>query len=244
MAVWAGRGWPVARRRPAQRLDRASCASPSTTARSSARSTRVGPVGIVHPGAIYLHQGQTLPGDRARPRRRRRHRRAVRRRRVDPAPQSITDITILGERAAPAGGPQPAARSGAVRGALAGGRLPALRHAPPASCSAPRSSSCPPASWSPARSGTRSSPALLAAAGVAPGRGARARCTPSSTPPSACCRCSPSATAGTSAGCRPPLQAETGLPDDRRSTTATRAAPASPSSATPAPTATSPPPSR
>ena len=46
-------------------------------------------------------------------------------------------------------------------------------------------------------------PDVLAEAGIDPGRRWPAPCTPSSTPPSACCRCSPSATGGTSAVCRP-----------------------------------------
>ena len=62
-----------------------------------------------------------------------------------------------------------------------------------------------------------------------------ARCTPPSTGSSGCCRCSRSATAGTSAACRWP---RTRRPASRRSssTTATPAARASPSSGTPRPT--------
>ena len=43
-------------------------------------------------------------------------------------------------------------------------------------------------------------------------RGSPARCTPPSTRRSGCCRCSRSATAGTSAGCRRPLHPHTGCP--------------------------------
>ncbi len=63
------------------------------------------------------------------------------------------------------------------------------------------------------------------------GRTCRAPRTPPSTPRSGCCRCSPPATAGTSAGSRPPCT-PTPARAPSSSTTATRAARASPSAAT------------
>ena len=52
----------------------------------------------------------------------------------------------------------------------------------------------------------------LLAAGYARRAGCPARCTPPSTPRSACCRCSPAATDGTSAGCRRRSHPDTGEP--------------------------------
>ena len=59
-----------------------STASPSTTARSSAPSTKGRAFDLVHPGAVYLHQGDGVPRRRPRSRRPRRLGRAPRRRRV------------------------------------------------------------------------------------------------------------------------------------------------------------------
>ena len=59
VAVWAARGWPAPRRRPALGCRRSSSAS------RSADGTLVGTVEhsrafrLVHPGAVYLHQGQS-----------------------------------------------------------------------------------------------------------------------------------------------------------------------------------------
>ena len=52
----------------------------------------------------------------------------------------------------------------------------------------------------------------LLGAGSAGGRGSPARCTPPSTPRSGCCRCSRPATGGTSAGCRRVVHPHTGCP--------------------------------
>ena len=53
------RGWPSHGVGPAQRRRATRSASPSPTARSSAPSTGAGPAELVHPGAVYLHQGRS-----------------------------------------------------------------------------------------------------------------------------------------------------------------------------------------
>ena len=153
LAVWAGRGWPthgVGLRSGSSdevrialddgTLDRHRRPRPGLLARA--------------PGRDLPAPGPVLPGGRARPRRRGRHRRAVRRRRVDPAPQP--------RPTSPSSAPRPAARSAAAPwrsgrcGWSRGSSATSASTPTPASCSAPRSSTCRPASSPPGRSGTRS----------------------------------------------------------------------------------------
>ncbi len=82
----------------------------------------------------------------------------------------------------------------------------------PASCWPPRSCSCLPASSITRAFWYTVEPRTCWPTPAWPRPRCPARSMPSSTRPSACSRCSRSATAGTSAACRPPLQAETGQP--------------------------------
>ena len=238
-AVWADRGFPshgVGLRSGSSRELRIALADGSLVGTvDSARAPAV-----VHPGAMYLHQGRCYRvealdldggggGGRARSRRRvhpgahvHHHRRA--RRRAAP-------------RRRP-GRPAPGHR----RGDLPDHRLPAPRphHRRGAGRGAPRPAAVP--------AGhplvlVRDRPRHPRAGRRRRRPRSRARSTRPSTPPSASCRCSRSATGGTWAACR---RRGCPTPGARRSssTTATRAAPASPSSATARPTATWPPPSR
>ena len=127
-------------------------------------------------------------------------------------PRTETDITILGADADAGRRPQrasPSARCGCVSRVIGYQRFDALhrRAARP-----PRSSTCPPGELTTRAFWYTSTGRPAGRRRHRRGRTCPARSTPSSTPPSACCRCSPSATAGTSAGVSTPLQAETGLP--------------------------------
>ena len=208
-AVWSGRGFPsrgVGLRSGGGRevrIARADGALVGTVDEGRAPE-------VVHPGAVYLHQGVAWRvtdldldagiADGGAHRRGRGH----------PGPLDGPHLRARGG-AHPAGGPRPAvARERG--GHLPGHRLPAPRRGVAARCWAPTTSTCPPHRWSPGPSGTRSTPACCAGPGWPPRRGP-APCTRPSTPPSACCRCSPSATAGTWAAC-PPRGPRTGRADD------------------------------
>ena len=146
-------GLPGPRRRAAQRLVGRVPHRRAPTARWSAPSTRPG-LRVVHPGAVYLHQGVAWRVDRPRPRRPRRHRRArptatsTRR----PAPTSRSDTGARRRRARRSAPLAPAPR---VRCEVtAGHRLPAhgRRHRRGARPSRPRPAAR--AGSSPGRSGT------------------------------------------------------------------------------------------
>ena len=163
----------------------------------------------VHPGASYLHAGQAwrvvgldLDARSAvvEPRRRADlHGRPDRRRHPDP-----------GLRRAATGGGAAGHRARASRGAPAGDGLPAEGDDAAGRSLGIESLELPPS--------TAADPGVLvrrARRGAArPRASTRAavpgRCTRPSTPPSGCCRSSPSATGGTSAVCRPPHQRELG----------------------------------
>ena len=231
---------PVPRAWACGRGRAASSASPSPTARWSARSTPHRAPAVVHPGAMYLHQGRCyrvealdLDGGVAV---------------VEPAPgdestqvRTSTTIAVLDDelhRAGRPGRPAPGHR----RGDLADHRLPAPRphHRRGAGRGAPRPAAVP--AGHPVVL-VRDRPGHPRGGRRGAGRGPGDARTRPSTPPSASCRCSRSATAGTWAACR---RRGCPTPVARRSssTTATRAGPASPSSATARPTGTWPPPSR
>ena len=186
-------------------------------------------------GAVYVHIGQTYLVSRLRPRRGRRGRR---RRPTRTTPRRARDAHRHHDRSdtdvATSWGDGDA-------GVRVGRGVVADRGVPEAAASRtgevlgeepldlPGRGSC-----SPRRSGGRSTPEQLAASGVDRARRARVRRTPPSTRRSGCCRCSPPATAGTSAASRRRCTRTPGC--SRCScTTATRAAPASPSRASPRP---------
>ena len=131
-----------------------------------------------------------------------------------PRPAPTTDIRIARRATSTARGrARPRCRLGLGRGALAGHRLPAAGRRSAARCSATEELDLPPVDLRhPGASGTPSTPDAARGRRHRPAAGCRARCTPPSTPPSACCRCSRSATAGTWAACPPLLQADTGRP--------------------------------
>lgn len=185
--------------------------------------------GQVHPGAVYLHQGESFVVERLDLA----ERVAV----VEIASpdyytqaRQTSDLTVVAtERSGPW------APSGAV---LAESRLPSgwcrMRGgpSPAASCWMSSSSTCPNSPWRRWPSGTRFPRTWW------PGRRScpttcRGRCTPPSMRRSACCRCSPWPTAGISAGC-PLCCPSTPACPRCSSTTPTREGWASPSGASPA----------
>ncbi len=117
LAVWAGRGWPTPRGRPAQRLERRGPHRHRRRHPDRHRRPRSGLLAGA-PGRRLPAPGPVLPGGRARPRRRGGHRRAVRRRPVDPAP--VRDRhhhpRRRGRPTGRAAAPWPSDRSGWCRG--------------------------------------------------------------------------------------------------------------------------------
>ena len=233
------RGWPAHGVGPAQRARPRVPHRSSATARSSARSTRAGRSSGA-PRRDLPPPGPALPGDRRststtappwsspttatstpRP--------AAAMRRRDPRRR----------RSERAGRARPACTSGRSRSPVAGDRLPAHGRAHRRGARRRAELDLPPRTLVTRAFWYTVDHEVLARGRHRARAACPARCTPPSTPPSGCCRCSPSATAGTSAGCRPPRQADTGAAHDRRSTTATPAGRASPSSASSRPTATS-----
>ena len=234
-AVWAGRGFPA---------HGVGLRSGSTGEYRIVRDddTLVGTVDearafdMVHPGAVYLHQGTTLPRRRARPRRSARHRRAVRRQRVHRGPHGRRRCACSASTACRAVG-RAGLHLGSVEVASQVTGYQRKDVASAARCSAPKTLDLP-------------ASRLVTRGRLVHGRAGRsrrrrrraqwrgpARCTRSSMPPSASCRCSRSATAGTSAA-SPRRGKPTPVCRRSSSTTATPAAPASPSWATTRPTGT------
>ena len=101
---------------------------------------------LVHPGAVYLHQGQQLPGRRRSTSTTGRPSSSRPTAASGPSPAATTEITILDEERPPAGRAAAGSRSARceVRSQVIGYRRFDTLHA--ASCSAPRSCSCRPAS--------------------------------------------------------------------------------------------------
>ena len=128
-------------------------------------------------------------------------------------PRVDTDISLLARATTTRRGRDASSLGlGARAGALAGHRLPAVRRLHRRA--AGRRGAPPPATPSsrPGPSGTWSASDVLRDAQAVARGGCPARCTPSSTPPSASCRCSPSATAGTWAACPRHCSTSTGVP--------------------------------
>ena len=162
--------------------------------------------GVVHRGAVYVHQGVThvvtaLDLDDAVA--------TVVEQDVDYSTlsRSISDIRIVEtHRVAPVRRPAPRDR----RCHLPGGVVPAT----PAQRREPRRGAARHAG-----AGAAHAQRVVDAPGVGRARRGHRRAptspvprTPPSTPPSGCCRCSRPATAGTSAGCRPRCHPDTGQP--------------------------------
>ena len=202
------------------------CASSSTApAGCSARSTTPARTPRVHPGAVYVHQGDTyvvvsLDLDEG----------CALVRVGDPGwstqARSMSRVRHRGRRPhAPVGTGRVSLRRG--RGAHPGHLLPATaadRRGPRRAPARPaRAARCRPRPC-----GGPCPPTLLARVGVDPRPTSPAPRTPPSTPPSGCSPSSRPPTGGTSAGSRPPC---TRTPGCRRSssTTGTREEPASPS---------------
>ena len=165
-AVWSGRGAPA----PGIGL-RSGAADEYRIAdddgRSSAPSTEARAFEVVHPGAIYLHQGQTFRVVVARPRRPRRDRRAQRRRRVHAGALARRTSQILATEATRADRPRAAApRRGRGRRARSSATSARTPHAQRRSATS--RSTCRRPGSSPGRSGTRSAPDVLAAARLSP----------------------------------------------------------------------------
>ena len=202
-ATWPTSAAPAARRCGWSRRTPAGCSARSTARRRTRR---------VHAGAVYVHQGETYLVSRRSTSRStsalvepadpdwthggpRRHRHPGRRDRRATRAWGAVDAVVR-HRA----GDQP------------GRVVPAPARASPARCSARSRWTCRRGTCAPGRSGGRSAEVLARRAGLDGRRRARGRRTPPSTPRSGCCRCSRPATAGTSAGCRPRMHADTGRP--------------------------------
>ena len=193
-----------------------------------------------HPGAVYLHQGDGLPGGEPRPGR---------------APGAGAPRGGALVHPAPRGDLGDGAPGGRRKAGWAASATATARSRWRATCSASSAAAWPTApSWATSRSTCRRAASPPRRSGspwttpcsTTPASGPRpcpAPCTPPSTPRSPCSPCSPSATAGTWAASPPP---STPTPAGRcgSSTTATPAGRASPPSAGPPGSGTCGPPSR